>query len=203
MVLNWYGEGCFRIQSGEFSCLTDPFESASGLTPPRGKTDLVLRTSASVPLPYESPDRFEICGPGEYEFRGAEIEGWPAGGGKESFAAFYRIVLEEVRVGLLGHGSAEIGEAVLDALGELDILIIPAGGAPFLSQEAAAKLVKQLQPKIVIPSFYKLPGLKRKAEGVAGFLEEIGQKNGVPVEKLVLRKKDLVPASTRVVVLAA
>lgn len=203
MVVNWYGEGCFRIQSGDFACVTDPFQSSAGLTPPRGKADITVRTSAPLVLPYAvSPDRFEINGPGEYEFRGIEIEGWPAANGRDALTTFYRIIIEDVRLGLLGYGITGSEEAAIDSLGELDVLIIPAGGAPFISQEDAAKLVKQLQPKIVIPSFFKVPGLARKAESVAGFLEEIGQKGAVSAEKLVLKKKDMVPGSTKVAVLS-
>ena len=64
----------------------------------------------------------------------------------------------------------------------------------------AAKLVKQLSPKLVIPSFFKISSLTRKADGVSPFLKELGQE-AEPQEKLVVKKKEL-PTSTRAVVLS-
>lgn len=202
MVINWYGEGCFRIQSGDFVMVVDPFESAAGLTPPRGKTDAVLRTMTSLPIAYiPAPDRREIAGPGEYEVRGAEISGWPLP--KEASPAAWKTVflaeVEDVRLGFLGHMS-QPEEGLLDKLGEVDILFIPGGGAPYLTVEDAAKLAKQINPKIVIPSFFKVPGLKRRAGDVKEFLEELGRESSPAQEKLTLKKKDF-PSATRAVVL--
>ena len=202
MVINWYGEGCFRIQSGDFVMIVDPFPNTVGLTPPRGKTDVVLRTMTPLPLAYTpASDRREIAGPGEYEVRGAEISGWPLT--KETNATVWKTVflavVEDMRLGFLGHMS-EAGEGLLDKLGGVDLLFIPGGGAPHLAQEGAAKLTKQINPKIVIPSFFKIPGLKRKAGDVKGFLEELGRESSPAQEKFTLKKKDL-PAATRAVVL--
>jgi hypothetical protein len=69
-------------------------------------------------------------------------------------------------------------------------LIIPGGGKPFIDQSAAAKLIRQIEPKIVIPSFIKTPGLKRTAANESELLKELGQK-AEPVEKLSIKKKDL------------
>ena len=80
-----------------------------------------------------------------------------------------------------------------------DILFIPAGGSPYLNQEAAAKLIKQINPKIVVPALFKIPGLKTKVGDINEFLEELSQKSE-PQEKLVIKKKEL-PAKTQVMAL--
>ena len=73
-----------------------------------------------------------------------------------------------------------------------DILFIPAGGRPFISQEAAIKLIKQIEPKIVVPAFFKLPGLKRQSADLKNFLEELNHKeNKEKRDKLTVKKKDL------------
>ena len=79
-------------------------------------------------------------------------------------------------------------------LEEIDILFIPAGGKPFLEQKLAAQIAKDIEPKIVIPSFYKLPGMKRPAGDLKIFLEEINHaKAGAQTqEKLTIKKKDLI-----------
>jgi len=40
MVISFYGEGCFKIQSGEAVVLIDPPSPQSGLTAPRFKFDV-------------------------------------------------------------------------------------------------------------------------------------------------------------------
>lgn len=200
MILNWYGEGCLKAQTGGITLVTDPFDASVGLTPPRGNIDVIVRTSVPLPIPYRAPGGArEVVGPGEYEVRGVEISGFSAPGSGAALKTFFRIVAEEIRIGLVAF-DREGGEQVLDKLGELDLLIVPAGGAPFLSIQAVARLIKQINPKVVIPTFFKVPGLKRKAAPLDAFLGELGQRESPPLEKAVLKRKDLT-GPTRVVVL--
>ena len=83
MIINWYGEGCFKIQTGGLTLLTDPLESSSGLTPARGKNDLVLKTLTAWPFEVESgKSKVEseegqlIRGAGEYEIQGVSVLGF-------------------------------------------------------------------------------------------------------------------------------
>ncbi len=199
MVINWYGESCFKLQTGETAILTDPFDAKTGLTPPRLKADIVLKTRIALPLPY-IPERegAVISGPGEYEIRGIEFFGLPLKGmlGEKTLESAYLVTAEELRLGFLGHASDMPDAEILERMGDVDVLFIPAGGAPYLSQELAAKLVKQINPKIVVASLFKVPKLARKSDAVDAFLKELDQK-AEPQEKLVIKKKDL-PASLQV-----
>ncbi len=206
MVINWYGEGCFKIQSGNLVILTDPLEKESGLTPPRFKADFVLKTQTDYPPLYDHKEVPEIVGPGEYEIKGVEVRGWSANEGLGTrdkgqgiLNTVYLVKMEEMNLGLLGHLAKMPEASIVEELGRVDLLFLPAGGPPFLKQEEAAKLIKQINPKLVIAGFFKIPGLKRKAEDVKEFLKELGQK-AEPQEKLTIKKKDL-PATTQVAVL--
>ena len=42
MIIQWYGQACFRIQSGQTVIFIDPFAKTIGLTPPRGEAHIVL-----------------------------------------------------------------------------------------------------------------------------------------------------------------
>jgi L-ascorbate metabolism protein UlaG (beta-lactamase superfamily) len=204
MTINWYGEGCFKIVENGVTITTDPVESFTGLSAPRFKTDVVLRTIMNPLLPEDSKpvaqnistgtdgETVVIAGPGEYEVKGIQITGWPLmkSSGKDTLRSIFRIKTDDMTVGLLGH-LAEFNEPeILEELGNIDILIIPAGGEPFIKQEAAAKLVRQIEPRIVIPSFYKVTGLKRKSDDVSDFLKEVGLK-AEPVEKFSAKHKEL------------
>lgn len=205
MVINWYGEGCFKVQSGDLSALSDPFGSETGLQPPRSKTNVVLKTITGYPPPYDATSSGVITGPGEYDLSGMKIMGYAVNetkNGKEKAPALktvYRLVMEDMNLGFLGHLSKMPSPEIIEELGQVDILFVPAGGEPFLTQENAAQLIKQIGPKIVVASFFKIPGLKRKADDVKEFLKELDKKSE-PEEKLVLKKKDL-PAQMTAVVL--
>lgn len=210
MVINWYGEACFKVQVGDLSLITDPFSAADGdaqkiglgLAPPRSKADVTLKTFVDYPAPYARTENVTIIGPGEYEMRGIEVSGWPLHGAdpkeEKSLRTAYLVSMEDLRLGFLGYISKMPDASFIEAFGEVDIIFIP-GGAPYLDVEQSAKLIKQLRPKIVIPSLFKIPGLKRKAEDIKPFLDELDQE-AKPEEKLVIKKKDL-PASTRVCLL--
>lgn len=193
MVINWYGEGCFKIQTGGLTLLTDPFESSIGLTPPRGKNDIVLKTLTPWPIKEGEADGQVVLGGGEYEIQGINVRGFPVA--KESsekfFKTVYKVVAEEIRLGFLGHLSDELHpEAMQNLKDEVDILFVPAGGKPFIQQEAAAKIIKQLSPKIVVASFFKTPGLKRTSSDWKSLADEMGQKPEA-MEKLSVRKKEI------------
>jgi len=208
MIINWYGEGCFKLQVDGITIVIDPFESSTGLTPPRGQADIVIKTLLPAPQPITEPATAKeqtnqiISGPGEYEVKGVSITGWPLL--KDSSPAFiktvYHLKTEDLELGILGHLTEFNEPEILEELGHVDILFIPGGGKPFIDQEAAAKLIRQINPRLVIPSFFKVPGLKRKAEDSAEFLKEMGQKVEAE-EKLSVRGKELTQEKTKVVLL--
>ncbi len=197
MIINWYGEGCLKIQSGELTILTDPVEAQSGLSPARVKPTITIKTlSPAKNLGEELAEKegYSIVGPGEYNIQHANIVGF--GIPKESTDAYiktvYMLEIDDITICLLGHISETPSPDVLEHIEEADILFIPGGGAPFLDQKTAVKLVKQIQPKIVVPMFFKIPGLKRKSDEVKTFLEEYGEKKGIETqEKISIKKKEL------------
>ncbi len=202
MIINWYGEGCFKIQTGGLTIVTDPFDSSIGLTPPRGKADITIKTlmpafavsaaSTGKPAVKSEDNEQVITGPGEYEVKGVFITGWPLL--KDSSESYLKSVFvveaEEMRLGFLGHLSQFNEPEIIEELDGIDLLFIPAGGKPFIDQESASKLIRQINPKAVVCSFFKTPGLKRKADDVAVFLKENGHK-AEPQEKFTVKKKDL------------
>ena len=199
MVINFYGEGCFKIQSGNLVVLIDPFDKSVGLTPPRMKTDIVLKTLSPIPFPEDENGEEGtqlISGAGEYNAKGVTINGFPVL--KESTDKFlktiYLVDIEDARLCFLGHLSDVPEPSVLEYLEEIDILFVPAGGEPFMEQKPAIKLARQLEPKIIIPSFFRVPSLKRKTGDLKIFLEEFnGPKGGCEKEqdKLTIKKKEI------------
>ncbi len=111
--------------------------------------------------------------------------------GSNFFKTIYTVLWDDISIGLLGHATGPIPPAMLEKFEELDVLVGPAGGAPFMEQKDMVRLVKQLNPKIFIPSFFKIPGLKRKAGEVADIAEALNGGKTETLEKFVFKKKDL------------
>ena len=194
MVITFYGEDCFKIQSGELVILVDPIDSKSGLNAPRFKYDALLKTLS--PFPPESAhadSSVDIAGPGEYNFKEAKVSGFLME--NESSDKFIKTIyvtdIEEIKIALLGYLSEIPAPSIMEHLEEIDILFVPAGGKPFMEQKSVIKLIRQIQPKIVIPTLYKLPGLKRQTDDLKKFLEEFNHGKTEPQEKLTIKKKDL------------
>ncbi|MEK9173490.1 MAG: MBL fold metallo-hydrolase [Patescibacteria group bacterium] len=184
MVITYYGEGSFRLQSGDFSILVDPSNN-------RLKGDLVIRTLA--PVDALSTGAEEITFSGEYEVRGIEVLGWQVlNESSDKFVkTVYLVKWEDIHIALLGHISDTLSAEILENLGDPDVLILPIGGGHFLSSQMAVRLIKQIEPAVVLPSFFK---------DAKDFLKEIGQKTDAQ-EKFVFKKKDLDGDKSRVVVL--
>ena len=212
MTISWYGQSCFRLETREATLAIDPFSKEIGLTPPHFKADILLVT-------HQHPDHSNvgaiagdpvlIAGPGEYETRSISVQGIltfhdPNGGTERGLNTAYRIALgsEGMVLAHLGDfGEAGLRQETLEALGDIDVLFIPVGGTYTIDSETAAKIVNQIEPRLVIPMHYQLPGLRVKLSPVDAFLKSYGAGGAERLEKLSIRKKDLPEEETRVVVL--
>ena len=189
MVITWYGKNCFKLQSGKLVIVTDPFEKDNDLSPFRGRADIIIRTVAqasSVRRQASSENEaFEISYPGEYEVKDISIKGWSLPGAKDLRSVFL-IELDELKIVLLGHLADENEiKKIQEHLEDADIVFVPAGGKPFIDTGAAAKLIRQLKPGLVIPALFNGP------KDLKPFLKELGKNEAEPREKLTIGKKDL------------
>ena len=213
MVITYYGISCFKIQSGEVVLAIDPFGKESGLTSPRFQSDVALSTHDHSNHNYleslankTEADVFKITGPGEYEMHGIQVRGVPSfhdakNGAQKGKNTVYIIEWENLRIVHLGdYGEEKLRDDLHEAIGTPDVLLIPVGGEDTIDSEAAAKLINAIEPRIIIPMHYKIPGWKTKGDGVEVFLKEMGEKI-TPEERLTIKKKDVPADSQKLVVL--
>lgn len=178
---------------------------------PTIKDDLVL-VSEYAPektvMERINEEAFLVRGPGEYECKGIAVRGiqsWADSqqGRELGLSVIYRIVAEELSVCHLGAtGQGKLTDEQLEAIGDPDILVIPVGGQSALDAKAAAEIATQIEPKIIVPVQFAVPGASYEADKLEKFVKEIG----LPVEKmdkLRMTKKLLPIDQTRLVVLAA
>jgi L-ascorbate metabolism protein UlaG (beta-lactamase superfamily) len=211
VVITWYGQSCFKIQSGETILVTDPFDKSIGLTPPRGQANIVTISHQHYDHnnleALASSNPFVIDGPGEYEVKGVNITGFltyhdQKEGKERGVNTTYLIEIEGIKICHLGDiGQDKLDNAQLELIDGVDILMIPVGGVYTVNGEEAADLINQIEPKIVIPMHYKIQGLAIKLEGLEEFLNEMGVTKKESVDKLTIKKKDLPEEDTQVVVM--
>src|SRR5918999_5441245 len=88
-----------------------------------------------------------------------------AGGGFGKNTA-YLVELDDLTVCHLGDLGKTLTAEQIDALKDPDVLLIPAGGECTIGPAEVAEVVSQLEPKLVVPMHYALPGLPVKLESI-------------------------------------
>ncbi|MFA7662836.1 MAG: MBL fold metallo-hydrolase [Patescibacteria group bacterium] len=189
MNINWYGQGCVGLKGKDVEIIIDPFlTTTTGLKLPSLKDKIVLVGSFGVGKDFGKESTKIIDSPGEYEFSEIFVYGINAENNYPKI--IYQLTFEDISVVHLGSILEVPDEEIVNELSDTDILFVPVGGEDVLSSSKAAKLVSQINPKIVIPIYYQIPGLKIKLETADKFIKETGLKAAQEEEKLTIKKKD-------------
>ena len=212
MYITWLGQSCFKLQDkigpDGIILVTDPYNHDIGLTMPRLEADIVTISHDhydhnNVGAVRGNP--FIIDTAGEYETKGVFVEGvesWhdSADGKERGRNIIYRIEMEDISITHLGDLGHTLDVKQLEKLEGTDILLIPVGGKYTINAAKAVEVISQIEPRIVIPMHYKVPGLKIDIDGVDKFIKELGLKPRQE-EKLKILKKDLPQEDMELVVL--
>ncbi|HEX4520187.1 MAG TPA: MBL fold metallo-hydrolase [Gaiellaceae bacterium] len=197
MKIRWYGQSTFAL-TGEHRVAIDPFGDMSEAAargritfdyPPIdgleadlllithehmdhngaeavGGDPVVIRSTAGT---FESPV-------GEVVGVSSEHDG--VAGTQRGPNTIYRFTLDGVRVCHLGDlGQPALRPEQIAAIGEIDVLFVPAGDGPTVGGEAAAQVVRDLRPRLAIPMHYRTPAIGF-LDPPDAFLEALG----APVE---------------------
>ncbi|HET7571048.1 MAG TPA: MBL fold metallo-hydrolase [Gaiellaceae bacterium] len=175
MRIRWFGQSAFLLRGAERSVLIDPFGAMGEALAARGmefrhapvegvECDLVLVThehgdhnhvAAAVGEPaairsaagrFDSPVGEVVAVASEHD---------AAAGTQRGPNTIFRFLLDDLAVCHLGDfGQPALRPEQRDALGEVDVLFVPAGGGPTIGGEPAAALVRELTPRLVVPMHY-------------------------------------------------
>jgi L-ascorbate metabolism protein UlaG (beta-lactamase superfamily) len=209
MEITWYGQTCFRLaERGLATVLTDPYPPEVGLTLPRPRADIIT-ISRDDPLcahtvGVRGPFRL-VTGPGEYEIGGVFVTGVATFAdtkqgsirGQNTIFTFNYGELALCHLGCLGHVPTQ---SQLEAVGTVDILLVPVGGGGSLSPTQAVEVISLFEPGVVIPMNYKVPGVALNLGTLARFLKEMGLERTEHQETLKVSHSDI-SEETQVVVL--
>ncbi|PIY91022.1 MAG: hypothetical protein COY72_00395 [Candidatus Nealsonbacteria bacterium CG_4_10_14_0_8_um_filter_35_10] len=215
MQVIWKGQSFFQIliQRGKESVVKiaiDPYDEQIGLKPPTLEADILLISHSHYNhnnIKAVSGNPFIIEGPGEYEIKGIFIQGISSfhdnvQGKERGENTIYTLESEGIKICHLGDlGQKELTDEQLEKIGAIDILMIPVGGIYTISAKEAAKIISQVEPKIVIPMHYHIPKLKIKLEGLDKFLKMMGVKAPEVSKKLSVSQRNLPTEGMKIIIL--
>jgi hypothetical protein len=206
MVITYHGGQCVKVSFGDVTLAFNPIAKQSKLASVKFGADVAL-ISVNHPdfngveqVAFGTKEPFVIKNAGEYEVGSVTVRGFgmPTTYDKvERFNTIYQVRMEDMNIIFLGAlDKPEIDPKILGELGDIDILFIPIGGGDVLEVPQASKLAVKLEAKLIIPVHYDATALK-------AFLKEEGVEDQKPVEKLTIKKKEVLMMEGEIVVLSA
>jgi len=209
MEITWLGHSCFKLKGKQATVITDPFSPAIGYTLGKVMADIVtvshphpghsyVQGVADEPRVLKSPGEYEsgeVLTVGVHTFHDNEK------GAQRGKNTVFVIDVDDVMICHLGDlGHVLTAEQVAEING-VDVLLIPVGNVSTIDAVQAAQIVRQLEPKIVIPMHYKTEAEKKDLETADRFLKEMGVKEVIAQPKLLVNKSSM-PLTMQVVMLS-
>ncbi len=187
--LTWWGQAMFVLTTADGTrVLFDPYGEIGYRVPTA--EDLAADV---VTVSHEHPDHNNVALAGDATvLRGLTDDGWASidetfgdthifsvdafhdnsEGSERGRDALFVIETAGLRIAHLGDlGQAELTLEQLDALGQIDVLLIPVGGVFAVDAAGATAIVEQIGPRMVIPMHYGTTSLSIGLEAVDAFLE--------------------------------
>lgn len=196
------------ISSKKASIAVDPKLSIVGLKDLPVKDAVELATEVRFAL--NSPDALlNIEGPGEYGVADFDIRGIAAQRHLDTendpkVSTIYRIETGDIRAAVVGNIYEKITETQLEEIGIIDVLIIPIGGGGYtLDATGASTIVRQIEPKVVVPVHYADDAITYEVP--QSDFETFAKELGAPVEevsKLKLKSAGALPPALTIFKLA-
>ena len=210
MDITYLGHASFKLRGKTATLVTDPYEASIGLKFPKTNADIVSISHAHADhnaADLVAGDPFIVDGPGEYEIKGVKIVGVPTfhdnkSGKERGKNIVFNMKIDGLWVCHLGDlGQEHLTDAQVDAIGEVDVLLVPVGGVYTIDASEAAKIVSELEPRVVIPMHFADPGSNVELEPVDKFLKEMGAEKTEEQSKFNV-SKDRLPEELAVVTLS-
>lgn len=228
MELTYHGANCFRISTKKAQVVIDDNLDKLGLKSITKPTDISLHTFSGI---FAKQSRFMADMPGEYEISGVVIHGVSARGHMDPVrsknseksadslianrtsngmdeedqqnAVIYIIATDDLKVAVLGHIYPQLSEDQLEQIGHVDIAVVPVGNSGYtLDAIGALKLIKQIEPKIIIPTHYADKAIKYEVAQIelAEALKNLAMEPSETLDKYKPSLADLTD-TTRLIVL--
>jgi L-ascorbate metabolism protein UlaG (beta-lactamase superfamily) len=208
--IKWFGHACFGITMEDGTTIAiDPFDKKEvGYENPDVEADVALishdhydhnkiENIKGTPEVLRWPGEHTSCG---ISFRGVITYHDDVSGSERGANTVFTFTVDGIRICHLGDLGHILNEQKINEIGEVDVLLIPVGGASTIDCDQADEVIEQLNPRIVIPMHYKTPPLKLPLDPVQKFLrnkENVEYLHGTTISV----SKDDLPDEMKIVVL--
>ena len=210
MEITWYGHSCFRLTERSMATVvTDPYDHTSiGYDSLKLKGDIVTVSHDAAGHNNTKAVKgtsHTITGPGAFEIGGVFITALQTNshGSKnngELRNTLYVFDYDGITIAHLGDLKRVPSQTEVEALGAVNVALVPVGGGGGLNAAKAAEVISLLEPNIVIPMHYATKDVKLKLDSLDKFLKEMGLSASAPEASLKVTRTGL-PQETHVVVL--
>ena len=163
--IEYKGANAVIFTTKKLKVVVDPGLDIAGHKDVAVKDSVVLLTEDRL-RSKSNDSRLLFDGPGEYEVGDVSIVGVAArrnidaeDQGKAS--TIYRLTIDDTKIAVLGNIAPKLDDDQLEAIGMVDIVVVPVGGGGLtLDSKDAAAIVRQIEPKAVVPVHFDDPALK-------------------------------------------
>jgi L-ascorbate metabolism protein UlaG (beta-lactamase superfamily) len=175
MRIRWYGQSAFSLQGDRKTVFIDPFGDMSELGSRRGLQfdyPAISETADLVLVTHEHRDHngVEAIGGSPVVLRatagrhdspigevvGVASEHDPVAGTARGHNTIFVFSLGGIRIAHFGDfGQAALRNEQADAIGQVDLLIVPVGGGPTADAAEAYAIVERLEPRWAVPMHYR------------------------------------------------
>jgi hypothetical protein len=193
MDLQFYGANCIAMSHKGARIVVDDNLSDLGLKSIIKPDDVALFTGAHGNL----NSRLSFDGPGEYEVADISVIGIAARAhiDEDGFnATMFKLITGDLSILITGHIYPELSDKQLEEVGLVDVLVVPVGGNGYtIDPLGALKLIKEIEPKIVIPTHYadKSINFPVPQQELSNALKEMAMEPKETLSKLKLKPAEL------------
>lgn len=216
LKIKWLGHASFLLEGDGLRVITDPYDpEVLNLPPVTLEADVVIRSSDddeahayvdSIPPGYELITATEIVDTGA-SAKGLDITAiWS----QESLVhkdiprdnAMYRFTLGGVNITHMGDVGNFLTDEQMAALSGTDVLLALVGGPPTIELDDLQKIIQTVQPRVVIPMHYRIPGPEFFMLPVTEFTSRYPAQAVEVLDSTTLElSKDSLPDQTKIYVL--
>jgi L-ascorbate metabolism protein UlaG (beta-lactamase superfamily) len=210
MKLRWYGQSAFLLKGRRHRVFIDPFGDMASAAPSRSDwswpfpsiegvdADLLLITHDHLDhngVEAIAGDPVVLDRAGTHESPVGEVVGIASehdavAGTQRGANTIFHFSLDGTSIAHFGDfGQPALRPEQREALGDVDVLILPVGGGPTIAPDAAADLVREVRPALLVAMHYRTPRGLEFLDPPDAFLEALG----APVERLETSEAEVEP----------
>lgn len=203
MDLQFYGANCILLSYKGARIVIDDNIAVLGGKSITKADDVALFTGphAATSLP-----RLQFDAPGEYEVSDISVIGIPAQAHLDEKgtlnATMFKFIVGDQSILVTGHIYPQLNDSQLEAIGMIDVLVVPVGGNGFtVDPVGAQKLIKDIEPKLVVPTHYadKALNFEVPQQELSNALKELSMEPKETVSKLKFKPAEYTDVAQLVV----